>query len=248
VLAGKALLLIGDAGSGKNCLLETLAWIFQRPYFDMSINAQTDKYDLQGSQTIEARETDNGNVVQKVVFTPEILIVAMETGAICNIADINFADPGVACLLHSIIDNRRAISVAGYRRVVADEYFLLTATMNQGYAGTREMSPALKSRPVAIKCKMPESIENILMEACKYATKKDISTCNKIYKKILAASSDTAVTIDVQVSSRDFIGALELVDTGLSLFEALEMTIIDKVEDDDYCKAIHELIQMNCPN
>lgn len=246
ILAGQALLLSGEAGSGKNCAVETLAWIFQRPLYDFSINNQTDKYDLQGSKTIEAEETDAGNVIQKVTFQPELLLEAMEIGGFYNTDELNFADAGITGILHSIADGRRYSEVAGYRRVVADENFQLLATMNNGYAGTNELNQALDSRYDEIEFEMPESILCILETACPFASKKDMGICDKVYKKILAANHDA--TLDMQVSSRNFIKALLKVQQGLSLKRALNMNLTNKLRDADYKKAMRELIEMNCPN
>lgn len=246
ILSGQALLLSGEAGSGKNCAVETLAWIFQRPLYDFSINNQTDKYDLQGSKTIEAEETDAGNVVQKVAYQPELLLEAMEVGGFYNTDELNFADAGITGILHSIADGRRYSEVAGYRRVVADENFQLLATMNNGYAGTNELNQALDSRYDEIEFEMPDSIADILEVACPFASKKDISTCDKVFKKILAANRDA--TLDMQVSARNFIKALMKVNQGLALKRALKMNLTNKLRDADYKKAMNELIEMNCPN
>ena len=246
ILAGQALVFSGEAGSGKNCAMETLAWIFQRPLYDFSINNQTDKYDLQGSKTIEAEETDAGNVIQKVSYQPELLLEALEVGGFYNTDELNFADAGITGILHSIADGRRYSEVAGYRRVVADPNFQLLATMNIAYAGTNELNAALDSRYDEIVFEMPDSIADILETACPYASKRDISTCDKIYKKILAANRDA--TLDMQVSSRNFIKALAKVEQGLSLKRALNMNLTNKLRDADYKKAMSELIEMNCPN
>ena len=245
ILAGEPLLLSGDAGAGKNCFEENIAWIFQRPLLDVAINAQTDKYDLLGSKTITVEENDAGQPIQKVSFQVEHLARAMEWGGFFNTDELNFADPGVAGVLHSVADTRRALEIPGYGKVVAAKNFQLLATMNVDYAGTHELNPALDSRYTEIVFDMPESILEILEKACPFADKKSMQVCDKIYKKILVANNDRTLT--VQVSARNFIKALNLANNGLSLKRALVMNLANKMRDEQYRKVISEFIDMTCP-
>lgn len=120
------LLLSGDKGTGKNCLISTWAWILQRPLYEISINRETDKLDLLGSKTIESEvDSNTGKVLDKIEFQAEVLLEAMEVGGIINIDEINFADPGITGLLHSICDDRREIQVPGYKKVVSDDNFFV---------------------------------------------------------------------------------------------------------------------------
>lgn len=245
VLAHEPVVFSGEAGSGKNCAVETLAWIFQRPLLDVSINAQTDKYDLMGSKTIDVEETDSGVPIQKVTFQVEHLGRAMEWGAFFNTDELNFADQGVTGIMHAVADTRRALDIPGYRKIVADVNFQLIATMNVDYAGTHELNAALDSRYDEIVFEMPESIMDILERTCPFASKRDMQTCDKIYKKVLAANADN--TMCMQISARNFIKALNKVNQGLSLRRALRMNLTNKLRDGDYKKAMDELIEMNCP-
>lgn len=245
VLAHEPVVFSGEAGSGKNCAVETLAWIFQRPLLDVSINAQTDKYDLMGSKTIDVEETDSGVPVQKVTFQVEHLGRAMEWGAFFNTDELNFADQGVTGIMHAVADTRRALDIPGYRKIVADVNFQLIATMNVDYAGTHELNAALDSRYDEIVFEMPESIMDILERTCPFASKRDMQVCDKIYKKVLAANADN--TMCMQISARNFIKALNKVNHGLSLKRALRMNLTNKLRDGDYKKAMDELIEMSCP-
>ena len=63
-------------------------------------------------------------------------------------------------VLHSILDFRRVIHVPGYGELPLHDASRFIATMNYGYAGTRELNEALSSRFVVIQ--MPEiSNENL---------------------------------------------------------------------------------------
>lgn len=53
-------------------------------------------------------------------------------------------------VLHATLDFRRAIDMPGYDRIELHEATRFIATMNYGYAGTRELNEALASRFVVI--------------------------------------------------------------------------------------------------
>ena len=53
-------------------------------------------------------------------------------------------------VLHATLDFRRAIDMPGYERIRLHEATRFIATMNYGYAGTRELNEALASRFVVI--------------------------------------------------------------------------------------------------
>ena len=49
-------------------------------------------------------------------------------------------------VLHSVLDFRRVLDVPGYERTSLDDATRFIATMNYGYAGTRDLNEALCSR------------------------------------------------------------------------------------------------------
>ena len=55
-----------------------------------------------------------------------------------------------SAVLHSVTDDRRVIDVPGYNRMKLHEATRFIATMNYGYAGTRELNEAFASRFVII--------------------------------------------------------------------------------------------------
>lgn len=165
MLKGKFLRFVGEKGTGKNNLITTLAWIFQRPLYEVSLNRDFDKLDMVGSKTLsvegdfaeisEPTVVDKGLIgwlkslvtiikdtantflrkTTKVMFDKEALIEAMEVGAIINYDEVNTADPALLVMLHSITDSRRSIQVTGYGKVVAEENFSIILTMNKDYQG-----------------------------------------------------------------------------------------------------------------
>ena len=58
-------------------------------------------------------------------------------------------------VLHAALDYRRCIDVPGYDRIDMHEAARFIATMNYGYAGTKELNEALVSRFLVIDMPAP---------------------------------------------------------------------------------------------
>lgn len=236
----------GEKGTGKNVFVETWAWVLQRPLYSIAINRETDKMDLLGSQVIvpeRVDETDeNSEYYSKVVFKKEVLLEAMENGGIINIDEINFADPGVTGLLHSVGDDRRELFVPNYGLVKADSNFLMIATMNVGYQGTNELNEALSDRFVDIRFENNDSIKSVLELNCPFAAKTQINQADTLYKQIVQTVRDGDSSLDENcVTVRGFIQALKM-SKRIPLKRALTRCIADKVKDTEYRENLLQLI------
>jgi len=233
----------GDKGTGKNCFIETWAWITQRPLYSISINRDTDKLDLMGSRTIDANLDENGNVINKIAFAPEVMLEAMEVGGIINIDEINFADPGVTGLLHSICDDRRAIEVPGFRKVQADDNFCVMGTMNIDYQGTNEMNEALTDRFIDIMFPANISIFDVLVRACPDTPESEVQKADKIYQKMYSIIQDRDSSLDSScLTVRGFIQGLQLSKV-LGLKQALKVCVANKIKDDEYRVNVENIIE-----
>lgn len=228
------LLCSGEKGTGKNVYVETLAYIYQRPMYSIAINRETDKYDLIGSKTIDMETNEEGVSENKVKFSPEVLLEAMEVGGVLNIDEINFADPGVTGLLHSIGDDRRAIEVPGYKYVEADNNFVMIATMNLNYQGTNELNEALNDRFVPVLFPNNDSIFDILCDKCPTTKKTELQKADKIYSKMVSLVRDRDGQLDDScLTVRGFIQGCTM-SNRLGLKKALEICVANKIKDDEY--------------
>lgn len=238
------LLLSGDKGTGKNCLISTWAWILQRPLYEISINRDTDKLDLLGSKTIESEvDETSGKVMDKIEFRAEVLLEAMEVGGIINIDEINFADPGITGLLHSICDDRREIQVPGYKKVAADDNFFVMGTMNIDYQGTNELNEALADRFIDVRFPSNESIANILYANCPTSPQSEIQICDNIYKQMYHTIQNRDSSLDANcLTVRGFIQALNMSPI-LGLKKALNVCVADKIKDEEYCSNVKTIIE-----
>lgn len=273
VLRRKFLRFVGEKGTGKNNLIETLAWVFQRPLYEVSLNRDFDKLDMVGSKTLSV-EGDYAEILEptvvekgligwmkslvtiikdvsntflrkttKVTFDKEALIEAMEIGAIINYDEVNTADPALLVMLHSIADSRRTIQVAGYGKVVADENFNIILTMNKDYQGTVSLNEATRDRFTTIKFPCRSSIIDLLQHIFPNADGESLSICDQLYKGILDHIKDGELSMDC-LTVRGFIDALDVEeDFGSNgLEEALKDNVANRIEDEEYCDKVLDMI------
>lgn len=141
LLCGENLLLAGPKATGKNVLAENLAAAFGRPSWDVSFYINTDAATLLGTDTFinGAVSLRKGPIYQ-----------CAEVGGFGVLDEINMAKNESLAVLHATMDFRRSIDMPGYDRIVLHNAARFIATMNYGYAGTRELNEALASRFVVI--------------------------------------------------------------------------------------------------
>ena len=223
ILAGKNLLLVGEKSTGKNVLAENLAHVFGRPLWDVSLNINIDAASLIGADTLKG-----GNVV----FQPGPVYEAARYGGFCVLDEINMAKNEALAVLHSSLDFRRSIDVPGYSKIDINEAARFIATMNYGYAGTRDLNEALLSRFVVIE--MPELSEKELEDLFK----KEFPDLKDKYLKQFAAlfvdlrkKADAGEISNACLDIRGLIDGLQLMKTGLDLGPAFDMTLVDKTFD-----------------
>ena len=141
LLCGENLLLAGPKATGKNVLAENLAAVFGRPSWDVSFYINTDAATLLGTDTFRDGE---------VTLRKGPIYQCAECGGFGVLDEINMAKNESLAVLHATLDFRRAIDMPGYERIRLHEATRFIATMNYGYAGTRELNEALASRFVVI--------------------------------------------------------------------------------------------------
>lgn len=229
---GKHLRLEGEKGTGKNLLTTVLAWVYQRPLYELSMNSQTDKLDLLGSKTFVGETDSKGKEITKIGFQKEALVEAMEVGGFLNLDEINTADPSVLVLLHSIVDDRGSLEVPSYGRVQADKNFGILLTMNKGYIGTNSLNEATLDRFTTIMFPTNKSIAPLLKERVKGAKQQHITLADRVYSSIKNLVDAGAMTDDC-LTVRGFIVALEVAED-IGLNEALVDNVANGIQDDDY--------------
>lgn len=224
LLAGENLLLVGPKATGKNVLAENLAAVFHRPQWDVSFYLNTDAASLIGTDTFK-----NGEVTLR---RGPIYQCAVE-GGFGVLDEINMAKNESLSVLHATLDFRRIIDVPGYERIELSPCTRFIATMNYGYAGTREINEALASRFMVIN--MPvisaSDLERLMLAQFPQLKPEYASQLAEMFQEIRKKCDSSEISTKA-LDLRGLLAAVHLTQEGLSLGEALDMGILSKSFDE----------------
>ena len=239
LLSGENIILIGPKATGKNVLAEGLAALFGRPEWDVSFHINTDAASLIGTDTF-----DGGSVkLRKGPVTR-----CAEEGGFGVLDEINMAKNESLAVLHASLDFRRIIDVPGYDRISLHPACRFIATMNYGYAGTRELNEALASRFMVIR--MPI----ISREALLRLLASQFPTIRPAYAEQFAAlfddirrKCDGGEISSKALDLRGLIAALKLIWRGLTAYQAVSLGIVNKCFDDYERQLVEDLASVRIP-
>ena len=239
LLEGENLLLCGDKATGKNVLAENLAWIFGRPIYDISFHVNTDSSSLIGTDTF----VDN-----EVKLREGPIYQCARWGGFGILDEINMAKSDAVSVLHQVLDFRRTLDVPGYDRISLHPAARFIATMNYGYAGTKELNEALVSRFMVIHMpsltmeRMYQILENLFPGIRREAREQFAGLFLDLQLKAQNGEISTKA-----VDMRGLIGALRLVRGGLTPLEAIDMGITNKTFDTFERELIGDLVMTRIP-
>ena len=224
ILAGENLLLVGPKATGKNVLAENLSAVFGRPQWDVSFYLNTDAASLIGTDTFK-----NG----EVSFRKGPIYACAEAGGFGVLDEINMAKNESLAVLHAALDFRRIIDVPGYSRIRLAPATRFIATMNYGYAGTRELNEALASRFMVIN--MPiisgENLEKLLLQQHPTLKAEYALQLTALFEEIRRKCESAEISTKA-LDLRGLLAAVSLVENGLTMHEALNIGIINKSFDE----------------
>ncbi|MDY5052729.1 MAG: MoxR family ATPase [Anaerovibrio sp.] len=236
LLAGENLLLVGAKATGKNVLAENLAYCFGRGDWNVSFHVNMDAAMMLGSDTFRDGQ---------VQFRPGPVYECASQGGFCILDEINMARNEALAALHSMLDFRRILDIPGYGRLKMHPATRFIATMNYGYAGTRELNEALASRFAVIA--LPPANEHMLANLLE---KQYGHLSDKIRSSVIALFMDLQLKYQQgEISSkavdlRGLLGALGIYQQGLGLRSALQMGLVNKVFNEDERKIIQDLLDL----
>jgi nitric oxide reductase NorQ protein len=239
LLCGKNLLLAGPKATGKNVLSENLAAVFGRPSYDISFHVNTDASTLIGADTLK-----DGNVI----FREGPVMRCASCGGFGILDEINMAKNEAISVLHGVLDYRRIIDVPGYDRIHVDDAARFIATMNYGYAGTRELNDALESRFVVI------SMPFISADGLQKLIRRQFPALVNPYPEQFGAlffdikkKSDNGEISEKPLDLRGLLDAIDLMNSGLEANLALDMGITNKSFDPFEKKMVRDMIRARIP-
>ena len=239
LLAGDNLLLVGPKATGKNVLAENLAAVFNRPQWDISFYLNTDAASLIGTDTFSNGEVSlrRGPIYQ-----------CADEGGFGVLDEINMAKNESLSVLHATLDFRRIIDVPGYDRIELSPCTRFIATMNYGYAGTREVNEALASRFMVIN--MPiisaENLKKLMLAQFTKLKDEYAQQLAELFQELRCKCDNSEISTKA-LDLRGLLAAIGLTKQGLRLDEALEMGIINKSFDDFERQLVSDVIAARIP-
>ncbi len=239
LLAGKNLLLAGPKATGKNVLCEDLGALFGRPVWNVSFHINTDAAYLVGTDTYDGRA---------VVFRPGPIWLCAAQGGFGVLDEINMAKNEALAVLHAALDFRRSLDVPGYERIDLRPETRFIATMNYGYAGTRDLNEALTSRFAVLD--MPviaeEDLQKLISRRYPGVNVKIRDQLAKLYGE-LERKAEAAEISDSALDLRGLLDAVALMEQGLTSGDALRMCVVNKSFDDYERGLIRDVIGARVP-
>ena len=234
LLQGENLLLCGGKATGKNILADNLAWLFGRPVYNVSFHVNTDSSTLIGTDTFVGGEVRlrRGPVAQTALY-----------GGFCILDEINMAKNDAVAVMHSALDYRRLIDVPGYECIPLHPAARFIATMNYGYAGTRELNEALVSRFSVIRMPTlrPEQLRRLLKMDVPQAAEEHIERCVGLVLDL----NEKAVNGEVSTRSvdlRGMISALRLMTDGMAPGDAVAVSVTNKCFDEYEYQLVQDVV------
>lgn len=240
LLEGENLLICGDKATGKNVLAENLAWIFGRPIYNISFHVNTDSNSLIGTDTFKDNEVQlrKGPIYQCAQY-----------GGFGILDEINMAKNDAVSVLHATLDYRRIMDVPGYDRVKLHPATRFIATMNYGYAGTKELNEALVSRFMVIN--MPsltkDRLEQILQSIFPSIEPEALEQFSGLFLDLQLKAKNGEISTKA-VDLRGLIGAIRLVSGGLRPADAIDMGITNKCFDGFERELIRDIVMTRIPD
>ena len=159
--------------------------------------------------------------------------LAAQYGGFCILDEINMAKNDAVAVLHSALDYRRLIDVPGYECIPIHPAARFIATMNYGYAGTRELNEALVSRFTVIR--MPTLEEAQLCELLRAnvpeASDENIKRCTGLFLDLNVKAVNGEISTN-SVDMRGMIAALHLMTDGMAPKDAIAVSITNKCFDE----------------
>jgi cobaltochelatase CobS len=231
--------LQGHTGSGKTTLVEQVAAHLNWPFIRINFDSEITRMDLIGRDVLTT--DSDGNTVSK--FIDGILPRAMGSHYLCCFDEIDFARPDVAYVMQSALEGSGLrITEDGDRLVTPDPMFRMFATGNtvgQGdehgmYQGARAQSLAFLDRfTVWIRVNYLDKgqRETLIKTKVPALGAKDLKALSQYVTEHLEAF--TGGTVTQPISPRGMLGIAEATVIMGSLKEAMNMTILDRANEDD---------------
>ena len=240
ILQGQNLLLAGPKATGKNILAENLAYIFNRPSYNISFHVNTNSGDLIGTDTFEDNE---------VKLRKGSIYRCAEYGGFGILDEINMAKNDAVSVLHATLDYRRSIDVPGYDKIDLHPAARFIGTMNYGYAGTKELNEALVSRFLVIDmpAQTEETLGFIFHQMFPNARESAIEQFVGLFLDLQLKALNSEISTKA-LDLRGLLAAMKIVDVGLSPAKAVRMGVVNKTFDVFEKEIVEDVVSTRIPS
>ena len=239
ILQGQNLLLTGPKATGKNILAENLAYIFNRPSYNVSFHVNTNSGDLIGTDSFEDNE---------VKLRKGSIYRCAEYGGFGILDEINMAKNDAVSVLHATLDYRRSIDVPGYDKIDLHPAARFIGTMNYGYAGTKELNEALVSRFLVIDmpAQTEETLRFIFKEMFPDAKEKAVEQFTGLFLDLQLKALNSEISTKA-LDLRGLLAAMKIIKVGLSPSLAVQMGIVNKTFDVFEKEIVEDVVHTRIP-
>lgn len=239
ILQGQNLLLTGPKATGKNILAENLAYIFNRPSYNVSFHVNTNSGDLIGTDTFEDNE---------VKLRKGSIYRCAEYGGFGILDEINMAKNDAVSVLHATLDYRRSIDVPGYDKIDLHPAARFIGTMNYGYAGTKELNEALVSRFLVIDmpAQTEETLGFIFKEMFPDAKEKAVEQFVGLFLDLQLKALNSEISTKA-LDLRGLLAAMRIIKVGLSPALAVKMGVVNKTFDIFEKEIVEDVVRTRIP-
>ena len=239
LLEGQNLLLSGPKATGKNILAENLAYIFNRPSYNVSFHVNTNSGDLIGTDTFENNE---------VKLRKGSIYRCAQYGGFGILDEINMAKNDAVSVLHATLDYRRSIDVPGYDKIDLHPAARFIGTMNYGYAGTKELNEALVSRFLVIDmpAQTAQSLEFILRKNYEDLKPEALEQFIGLFLD-LQLKADNGEISTKALDLRGLLAAIGVIRWGLAPLQAVRMGVTNKSFDMFEKEIIDDVVMTRIP-
>ncbi|MDD3339332.1 MAG: MoxR family ATPase [Lachnospiraceae bacterium] len=239
LLQGENILLTGSKATGKNVLAENLAYVFDRPSYNISFHVNTNSGDLIGTDTF----VDN-----QVQLRKGSIYQCAEYGGFGILDEINMAKNDAVSVLHAVLDYRRIIDVPGYDKIALHPAARFIGTMNYGYAGTKELNEALVSRFLVVD--MPEqkadTLEHIFQNLFPSLRADRMEQFIGLFLDLQVKAANGEISTKA-IDLRGLLAAVKTMQSGLQPILAVRMGIINKCFDSFEREIVEDVVMTRIP-
>ena len=207
--------------------------------WNVSFHINADASYLVGTDTFDGHS---------VTFRPGPIWLCAERGGFGILDEINMAKNEALAVLHAALDFRRSLDVPGYKKQDLRPETRFIATMNYGYAGTRDLNEALTSRFAVLDMPLitEDNFQKLISRRYPAIRVPIRDQFVRLYTE-LERKAESAEISDSSLDLRGLLDAIALMEQGLTSGDALDLCVVNKTFDAYERGLIRDVIAARIP-